>query len=135
MPRPQRVRYFKAHLENKPGTLLQLMRQLKAENLGLNGLWGYASNGSSAEVYVVPKSPERLRKLWTAAGILEEEGVGFWLKGADRTGVLNKSLEALSEAGVNIDCIDAVSVGGQFGSFIWVDPNNIDKAAQALKAK
>jgi hypothetical protein len=135
MARTERVRYFKAHLENKPGSLLELMRQLKAKNLGLRGLWGYASDGSTAEVYVVPKSPEKLRKLWTAAGLLQEEGVGFWLKGIDRTGALNKSLEALAEAGVNIDCVDAVSVGRQFGSFIWVDPSNIEKAALALKAK
>jgi hypothetical protein len=135
MARAQRVRYFKAHIDNKPGTLLQVMRQLKARNLGLCGLWGFAANGSSAEVYVVPKSPDKLRKLWTGAGILQEEGVGFWLRGVDRVGALNKSLEALAGAGVNIDSIDAVSVGKQFGSFIWVDPGDIDKASDALKAK
>ena len=135
MTRVQRVRYFKTHLENKPGSLLRIVQQLKARNLGLRGLWGYATNGSSAELYVVPKDPEKLRSLWTASGILQEEGVGFWFRGVDRTGALNKSLEALAVAGVNIDCVDAVSAGGHYSSFIWVDPGDMDKAAKALKIK
>lgn len=135
MTRVQHVRYFKIHLENKPGSLLRIMQQLKAKNLGLRGLWGYATDGPSAELYVVPKDPEKLRSLWTASGILKEEGVGFWFRGVDRTGALNKSLEALALAGVNIDCVDAVSAGGQFSSFIWISPGDIDKAAKALKIK
>ena len=133
MTRAQRVRYFKIHLENKPGSLLRIMQQLKAKNLGLRGLWGYATDGPSAELYVVPKDPEKLRNLWTASGILEEEGVGFWFRGVDRTGALNRSLEALALAGVNIDCVDAVAAGGHFSSFIWISPADIDKAAKALK--
>lgn len=135
MARAQRVRYFKAHLPNKPGALLKLMQQLKARNLGLFGLWGFAANGSSAELYAVPKSPDKLRKLWSDAGILEEEGIGFCLRGVDRTGALNQSLKALADAGVSIDSIDAICVGRQFGSFIWIDPSDIEKATHALKAK
>ena len=135
MARAYRVRYFKAHLENKPGALLKFMQQLKSKNLGLCGLWGFAADGSSAELYAVPKSPDKLRKLWSDSGILEEEGIGFWLRGVDRTGALNESLAALADAGVNIDSIDAVCVGRQFGSFVWIAPSDIDKAARALKAR
>lgn len=135
MTRPQRVTYFKAHLENKPGALLQIMKELKAKNLGLRGLWGYASNHTTGELYVVPKDPRKLRTLWASSGRLKEEGIGFCVRGTDRTGALNKSLETLSLAGVNIDCIDAVSVGRQFTAFIWVDLKDIDKAATILKAK
>ena len=132
MARAQRVRYFKTQIDNKPGTLLKVMQQLKSKNLALCGLWGFAANESAADLYVVPKNPAKLRELWKAAGILQEEGVGFWLKGVHRTGDLNKSLEDLSKAGVNIESVDAISVGKQFGSFVWVNPNDIDKAAKAL---
>ncbi len=135
MTRPMRVRYFKAHLENKPGALLQIMKELKAKDLGLRGLWGYASNHTTADLYVVPKDPQKLRALWSSSGRLKEEGVGYFLRGTDRTGALNKYLEALSLAGINIDCIDAVSIGNQFASFIWVEPKDIDKADKVLHSK
>ena len=135
MAKAQRVKYFKVNLENKPGALLKIMTELKAKNLGLCGLWGFATAGEKAELYVIPKNPDKLRSLWTASGLFADEGTGFWLKGADRTGALNKSLEALASAGVNIDSIDAVAVGGRFGSFIWVGHADVEKAAAALGAK
>lgn len=135
MTRTRRVRFFKAHLANKPGTLLAITRRLKEQNLGLCGLWGYATSGSTAEVYAVPKDPDKLRSLWSTEGILKEEGVGLWLTGTNRTGALNKSLDALSRAGINIESIDAVCVGKEYGSFIWVDPSDIEKAAKALDAR
>jgi len=131
----RRVRFFKVHIANKPGTLLAVTKRLKEQKLGLCGLWGYATSGPTAELYVVPKDPNKFRALWSSEGILKEEGVGFWLTGANRTGALNKSLDLLCRAGVNIESIDAICVGKEFGSFIWVDPSDIEKAAKALEAR
>jgi hypothetical protein len=111
------------------------MSELKAKNIGLSGLWGFATQGEKAELYVVPKNPDALRKLWSTPGVIADEGTGFLLRGEDRTGALNKNLQALADAGVNIDAIDAIAVSGRFGSFLWVAPADIDKAAKALGAK
>ena len=135
MAHSRRVRFFKAHIANKPGTLLVVTRRLKKENIGLCGLWGFSTSGSSAELYAVPKEPNKLRSLWSSEGILKEEGVGLWLTGTNRTGALNKSLEALFRAGVNIESIDAICIGKEYGSFVWVDPSDIEKAAKALNAE
>jgi prephenate dehydratase len=135
MAKVQRVKYFKANLENKPGALLKIVNELKAKNLGLSGLWGFATQPGKAELYVVPKNPDKLRALWSASGLLADEGIALWWKGADRTGALAKSLEALAAAGVNIESIDAVAVNGRFGSAIWVSPAEIETAAKALGAK
>lgn len=134
MAKVEQVKYFKTSLENKPGALLKIMEDLKKKNISLSGLWGFATHGGAAELYVVPKHPNKLRTYWTAAGILEEEGTGFWLRGVDRTGALNRTLESLSRAGVNIDAIDAIALGERYGSFIWVAPDQVEKAAKALGA-
>jgi hypothetical protein len=135
MTRARRVRFFKAHIANKPGTLLAVTRRLKENNIGLCGLWGYATSRSTAELYAVPKEPNKLRALWSFEGILKEEGVGLWLTGTNRTGALNKSLDALFRAGVNIESVDAICVGKEYGSFIWVGPGDIEKAAKSLGAE
>jgi hypothetical protein len=53
----------------------------------------------------------------------------------DKTGVLLKSLEALAQANVNIKTTIAIAVSGKFGSIIWVDAMDVEKAAQVLGAK
>jgi len=135
MAKVVRGTYFKATLEDKPGALLKVMQDLKAKNIALSGLWGFGTSQGKAHLYAIPKNPEKLRNTWKASGLLAEEGTGFWIKGADRTGALNKSLEALASAGVNIGAIHAIAVGGQFGSFLWVSAENVNKAAQALGAR
>ncbi len=135
MAKIERVTYFLANLDDRPGTLLKIMRDLKGKNITLAGLWGFATYEGKAQLYVVPKKPDKLRSEWKAAGLLAEEGIGFFVKGADRTGALLSALEALANAGINIRAIDAIAVSGQFGSFIWVHAADEKKAAAALGLK
>ncbi len=131
----RRVSYLKAKLKDKPGALLSIMHGLKKKSLGLAGLWGFATSAGKAELYVVAKNPARVRALWRASHVLAGEGKGFWVTGKDTTGALNRSLEALAKARVNIMAIDAIAVGGRYGSFIWVSPGSVRRAARALRAK
>jgi len=135
MPKVGRVTYFVANLEDQPGALLKVMQDLKANSLGLTGLWGFATQEGRAQLYVVAKNPDKLRNSWRASGLLAEEGTGFLVKGADRTGAFLKPLEALSQAGINIRAIHAITVAGNYGSILWVDASNVERAAEALGAK
>ena len=135
MAKPQRIPYFMANLEDRPGELLKIMQDLKSKNINLAGVWGFATSPGRAQMYAVAKNPDKLRNAWKASGLLAEEGSGFFVKGPDRVGALLKTLEALANAGVNINAIDAVAVGGQFGSFIWVNPADVQRAAEVLGAK
>jgi hypothetical protein len=81
---------------------------------------------------VIAKDSEVLREAWKDAGLLAEEGTGFFISGEDRTGALIESLERLVEVGINIHSIDAIAVDAVFGSFIWVDAADVEKAATAL---
>jgi len=135
MAKPQRVVYFKLSIEDKPGALLSITKDLKSKNLGLVGLLGYGAAPEHAADYVIPKNADKLRDAWKASGIAFEEGTGFFLKGADKTGALVKSLEAIAQAGINIVGISAIAVKGQYGSFLWVAQSDVEKTAQALGVK
>jgi hypothetical protein len=132
MAKPQRVVYFKASLEDKPGALLSVAKDLKSKNLGLVGFFGVDTAQGRAELYVIPRNAVKVRNAWKTSGINFEEGTGFFLKGADKTGVLVKSLEAIAQAGVNIVASGAIAVKGQYGSFLWVAQSDVEKTAQAL---
>lgn len=135
MAKVQRVTFFKANLRNQPGVLLGLMQDLKSRNVALKSLWGFGKSEGDAELYAIAKDPDKLRNAWKATGLLAEEGTGFFLKGVDKTGVLLKSLEALTHASINVRAIIAIAVSGNFGSLIWIDSADVEKAAQALGAK
>jgi hypothetical protein len=131
----QRVIFVKAKLDDKPGTLLAVMQDLKARNISLRAIWGYAVQGGYSEICAVPRDMEKLRNTWKSAGILIEEETAIFLKGTDKTGVLLKSLEALAAANVNMKTINALAIGGKYGSIVRIDPADIGKAAQALGVK
>jgi len=135
MAKAKRVTYFVANLEDKPGSLLKFMLDLKSQNIGLVGLWGYGTTEGRGMLYAVAKNPDKLRAAWKGTGVLAEEGTGFMITGSDRTGALVKSLEAIAGAGINIRMMDAIAVGGRFGSLLWVDASQIDNAAKALGCK
>jgi hypothetical protein len=134
MPTAKRVAYFKAKIEDKPGALLALAKDLKAKKLDLVALKG-VSQGTQGEILVFAKSPDKLRAAWNATGTLTEEGVAFFLSGEDKTGALIETLEAVASAGVNIAATEAIAVGGKYGAILWVSPEDLDKTAKALGAK
>ena len=131
MATAKRVTYFKAKVEDKPGALLALAKNLKAKNLGLVSLKG----AGQGDILVVAKNTDDLRNEWKASGALVEEGTAFFLSGQDKTGALLASLEALANAGVNIVATEAIAVGGRYGAVLWVAPSDLEKTAQALGAK
>src|SRR3972149_5122058 len=134
MAKAKRVTYLKTRLENKPGALLALLKDLHTKKLGLTALKGMA-HGDAGEILVVPKDPDKLREAWKASGVLVEEGGTFFLSGPDKTGALVESLDVLAAAGVNIAAVEAVVGGTNFGAILWVAPEDLDKAAQTLGIK
>jgi hypothetical protein len=135
MPKSKRVIYFAANLDDRPGTALRLIADLKASNIALVGLWGYGMPDGKAKIFAVAKNPDKLRTKWTGAGIVAEEGIGFMITGADKTGVLVKSLEGIAAAGINLKMMDALAAGGRFASLLWVDPAQVENTAKALGCK
>ena len=135
MTKPQRVTYFKIDLQDRAGSLLGIAQDLKSRKIGLVGIGGQDVQEGRAEVYLIARDPEKLRSAWQASGMRFEEGTGFFVRGADRTGVLVGTLEALAKAGVNIVMSEAMGVGGNYGFFLRVAPADVERTALALKVK
>jgi hypothetical protein len=134
MAKAKRVAYLKAKIEDKPGALLALAKDLKAKNLGLMALKGIGQSGQG-EILAIAKTPDKLRDAWKTSGTLTDEGIALFVSGTDKTGALIAGLEAIAKAGVNIVATEALAIGGKFGAMIWVAPEDLDKTAQALGAK
>lgn len=135
MAKPKLVVFFKTSLEDRPGTLLAVARDMKSKNLGLLALWGYGAQPGQADLYCIPKNPDKFRSAYKPAGMSMEEGTGLFLKGADTTGALVKTLEAIAKEGLNIIAIHALAASGNYGCFIRMAPADMEKAVAILGAK
>ena len=67
---------------------------------------------------------------------LSKAKVGFLYQGDDRVGAMQRVLDTLAAAKINITAIDAATSGkGRFGAIFWVKPKKVAKAAKLLKAR
>lgn len=135
MAKSLKLTCLEASLDDKPGALLAVLKNLKSKNLGLLAVWAYGTPQGKTELYLIAKNPEKVKSSLQASGVFVNEGTGFWIKGSDKTGALLKPLEAAANAGVNLAVTHAMAVGGKFGSFFRVAPEDVEKMARALGAK
>lgn len=135
MATAQRVTYFKARIEDKPGTLLSILNDLKQKNLALTGLWASPADPGWTDLYVVPKNSDKVRNFWKGFPLSFEEGTAIFVKGTDRTGALVKTLDTIARGGINLVRTEALAVGGKYGTFFLVAPLDVDRASKVLGAK
>ncbi len=135
MATAHRVTYFKARIEDKPGTLLSVLNELKSKNLALGGLWASPTEPGWSDLYVIPKNPDKVRNFWKGSPLSPEEGTAFFVKGTDKTGALLKTLETIARGGINLIRTEALAVGGKYGTFFLVAPLDVDRASKVLGAK
>ncbi|MBI4418811.1 MAG: hypothetical protein HY563_08535 [Ignavibacteriales bacterium] len=132
MAKAQRITAFSMSLQDRPGALFELMRTFKEKKVNLAGVWGYTMSPGQAEVLIVGKDAEKVRAVLKSSGASFMERAGFYAKGADKIGALLGSLEALSNAGVNLDAANAIAVGGKFGCYLWVKEEDVQRTEAAL---
>jgi prephenate dehydratase len=111
------------------------MQDLKSKKISLKCLWGFSKQGGESELVVIAKDTDKIKSAWTSSGMSAEEGTAFFFKGTDKAGALLEQLQKLADAQVNMKALHAIAVSGKFGSLVWVDPADVEKASQALGAK
>ncbi len=123
---------FAINLPDRPGELARLASMLREADVGLVGLWGYGPGQDKARFYCVPERAEQFRNFVRSAGFDVTEGTTFYLTGDDRPGALVEWLDKIAAAGINLQAIEAVGIHGEFGCFVWADPDDHDRLKKML---
>ena len=120
-------------LPDRPGELARLAAKLRAADVNLVGLWGYGGGGDeAASFYCVPESAEQFRHFARSAELDATEGTTMYITGTDNIGSLVRTLEQIATAGVNLHAIQSVAFNGEFGCFVWADPEDWPKLKKLL---
>jgi hypothetical protein len=130
----RRVTCFSLSVDHKPGVLAGVARALKQHDVDLTALWGFGIGPDRAEVICQPTDPERFRRAAEEAGWTVREGTAFEITGEDQVGALVKMLETVAGKGVNLEALNAVAVGGQYGGCVWAPKGQEEKLARILGA-
>lgn len=127
------VENYSIEVPNKPGEAFRVLQVLVSAGINMLACSGHPV-GRRAQISVVP---DDIAKFQDAAGraslAFESTRRGFLIQGEDRPGALAGHLQRLALAQINVTGIDAVGGGaGRWGAIVWVQPEEVPRAAAAL---
>lgn len=131
----KRVQYFYTEVPDKPGEGAKILTMLKEAGVNLLAYSGFPK-GRRAQIDFIPADGLAFRAA-ARKGKLALVGpkTGFLIQGEDRPGVLADVIAKLAAAKINVTACDAVAAGeGRYGAILWVNPQDVHKAARVLGA-
>jgi hypothetical protein len=130
----RKVDYYSMTIPNKPGEAFKVLSALVSGGVNLLACTACA-RGHRAQIDVVPDDKRRFNAAAKKAGLkFDAKKTGFMVQGDDRAGAVAEHLKRLSDAGINVTAVDAITVGeGRFGAILWVDMASLTRAARVLR--
>lgn len=131
----RKVDYYYVTVGNEPGEGARVLKAL--EDAGVNLLAFHAfPSGGEAQLDFVPRDAGAFGKAAGQAGLeLSDKKTAFLVDGDDRPGAAAELLGKLAAADINVVAMDGVCTGdGRYGALLWVAPDDVQDAAEALGA-
>ncbi len=133
----KKVTLWRTHVENRPGTLSNVLAPLAEAGADLQVVMGYHQHGAG-ESAVVEVCPVSGKKAIAAAGKVGLEAAAIptlLVQGDNQPGLGHAVAQAIGEAGINMSFLVAQVIGGQFSAVIGFDDEAGAKEATALVKK
>lgn len=121
--------------ENQPGELLRASEALAKAGVNLDALWAYLSHENEPKLAAIGKNPGKLKAALKKMGADANATRCFWVSGADKAGALANVFKALADANINVECLDALAVGGKYAAAFWVKDADLANAKKVLKVR
>lgn len=131
----RKMSYYYVMTDDEPGAGARILSSLRERGVNLIAFHGFPEGGR-AQLDFVPENESQFLDAAREAGLELSEGKAvFCVQGDDRPGACATLLKSLADAGINVTATDAVAAGGgRYGALLWVEPENVDAAAEALGA-
>jgi hypothetical protein len=132
-----RVRYYYATVEEVPGQTYALLSQLAACGVDLLAFTAAPVGPQHVQWSLFPAHAQEFEDVAHDIGLpVFAVQDALLVQGDDRLGALADLHERLSRAKVEVYATSGVTAGGErFGYVIYIKPDEVDRAAQALGAQ
>jgi hypothetical protein len=127
--------YYSVVVPDKPGKGEHVLAALKEAGVNFVAIWGYPVGKRKSKIDLVPEDAAGLKKAAKKLKIdLGKKQTAFHVSGEDHPGAVAEVLAKLSAEKININAVQALCAdSGRFGAVIQVAPDDVKKAAKALK--
>jgi hypothetical protein len=130
----KRISVHCVEIEDKPGSLQELLGKAASKNVDFVGFVAYSASGGRGRVCLSAKDPAALEACAKEAGVEATSAAGFLISGEDKVGVAAADLKGLADAGINGIAGAAMVCDGQYQMLLVVAAADGDAAAAALGA-
>lgn len=130
----RRSNYYYIHLENDPGEGLRLLSHLAGLGVNLQAFTAVPTGPTRTQFALFPEDEAKFVHAAESAGFaLDGPHPALLVQGDDELGVLAGFHETLLDASVDVYASTAVTDGkGSFGYILYVQPDQLDRAVEAL---
>jgi len=126
-----RVKALKTTSGDRAGVLAEVLEEARNQGIDFHSISAYAADGQATMVGV-PTNFGLVQQLLGMAPYPVEAMDAFRVEGDDERGALCGVLNKLATAGVSATAVHASAVEGKFAGVIYVAPEDVEKAAEAL---
>lgn len=135
--RVRKVNYCYPIVPNRAGQGARILSEIADAGINLLAYSGFPVKGGKSQLDLVVEDVAPLRRVARRNGWrLSKVKKGFLIHGTDRAGAVQRQLQKLAEARINVTAADAVSAGqGRYGMILWVKPRDYARAARVLGAR
>jgi hypothetical protein len=135
--RVKKVSYCYPIVPNRAGQGARVLSELTSAGVDLLAYSGFPVGGGRSQLDLVVDDMAALRRVARRNGWrLSKVKKGFLIQGSDRVGAVNRHLQKLADAKINVIAADGVAAGqGRYGMILWVRPRDYARAARALGAR
>ena len=129
--------YYSVVVPNKPGKGEHVLSALKEAGVNFVAIWGYPVGKGKSKIDLVAADTALLKKAAKKLKIeLGKKQTAFHIAGEDHPGAVAEALAELAEKKINVEAVQALCAdNGRFGALIQVAPEDVKKAAKALKPR
>jgi predicted amino acid-binding ACT domain protein len=113
----KKITLWRGKVENRPGTLAEVLAPAAAARTDLKVVMGYREPGEAqAVIELFPVGGKKLTTGMASAGLGPSTGATLLVTGDDRAGLCHAMARAVAEAGINLSFVVAQAVGRKFSA-------------------
>ncbi len=127
-----KVTDFVLRLSHRPGELARLSRQLSHADVEMIGMWGPVIGRASVGFHCIPESPDQFRSFARDAEMPVTESTAFLINDNSQSGSFVSRLDSIASAGINIESIQSLTIGGLLAAMIWVNEADESRLIEIL---
>lgn len=127
-----RVTDFVLRLSHRPGELARLSRQLRQADVEMIGMWGPVIGRASVGFHCIPESADQFRSFVRDAEMPVTEATAFLINDNSQSGSFVSRLDSIASAGINIESIQSLTIGGSLSAVIWVNESDEKRLIEIL---